>query len=170
MEKKVIYASEIIHHVMHLYIAASEKGLVFIGTEHSSMEELKNSCKKQFPHCEVIINQLFLKPYEKQLIEYFNKERRFFDFSFDIRGTDFQRQVWKALCDIPYGQTMTYSDIANKIDNPKAVRAVGMAIGANPLSIVIPCHRVIGKNGALTGYSGGLDIKKRLLELEEIVY
>jgi methylated-DNA-[protein]-cysteine S-methyltransferase len=81
-------------------------------------------------------------------------------------GTDIQKTVWMALRDIPYGQTTSYAEIANQIDNPKAVRAVGAANGSNPLSIFVPCHRVIGKNGALTGYAGGLGSKSTLLALE----
>lgn len=156
--------------MMDLYIAASTEGIVFIGTHHSSMEEVITQCKKQFPESEIVIDEKFIEPYAAQLIEYFNKERVAFSFPFDIHGTPFQQMVWNALCEIPYGQTMSYSDIANKIQNPKAVRAVGVAIGRNPLSIVIPCHRVIGKDGSLTGYSGGLDVKRKLLDLENIAY
>lgn len=170
MRTKEIYASTVTHDYMNLYIAASTQGIVFIGTHHSSIEDLIYHCKKQFPHSEIIFNEKFIEPYAKQLIEYFNKERVEFELPFDINGTTFQRKVWDALCDIPYGTTVSYSDIANKIQNPKAVRAVGVAIGSNPLSIVIPCHRVIGKNGSLTGYNGGLDVKKRLLALENIPY
>ena len=83
------------------------------------------------------------------------------------QGTDFQKQVWNALLDIPFGQTCTYSDIAAKIGRPSAVRAVGAAIGRNPIWLLIPCHRVVGKNGALTGYAGGLELKRYLLDLEQ---
>lgn len=102
----------------------------------------------------------------QQLQEYFANKRHQFDLPFDLQGTDFQKRVWRALLNIPYGQTMSYLDIANKIHHPKAVRAVGMAIGKNPLSIMVPCHRVIGSNGKLTGFAGGLEIKKFLLNLE----
>jgi methylated-DNA-[protein]-cysteine S-methyltransferase len=168
LEKKVIYAAHVKHPYMHLYIASSEKGLVFVGTDHSSMEELTQYCRRRFPHCEVIEEGSFMKPYISQLIEYLNGQRKEFSLPFDLHGTPFQQEVWKALCDIPYGKTTTYGEVARQIGNPKAVRAVGGAIGSNPLSIVIPCHRVIGKNGSLTGYSGGLDVKKRLLDLEGI--
>lgn len=168
MEKR-IYAANIRHPYMNLYIAASEKGLVYIGTDHSSMEEAQY-CQKQFPHYEIIENEAFLKTYITQLKEYLNGERQEFTLPFDIQGTPFQQKVWKALCEIPFGKTATYSEVANRINQPKAVRAVGGAIGRNPLSIVIPCHRVLGKNGRLTGYSGGLDVKMRLLDLEGIPY
>ncbi len=170
MKQKSIYASSINHSYMELYIAASDKGLVFVGAQHSSMEELKQYCQKQYPHCEVVENDLFISPYSSQLIEYLDGKRKQFTLPFDISGTPFQLQVWNELCKIPFGKTATYSEVATNIGNPKAVRAVGGAIGSNPLSIVIPCHRVIGKNGSLTGYSGGLDVKKRLLDLEGIPY
>lgn len=101
-----------------------------------------------------------------QLQEYFKGERRQFDLPLEPHGTIFQRQVWDALCAIPYGETCCYEDIAGRIGNPKAVRAVGMANNRNPIPIIIPCHRVIGKNGGLVGYAGGLELKQRLLDLE----
>ncbi|MDO6566942.1 methylated-DNA--[protein]-cysteine S-methyltransferase [Alteromonas sp. 1_MG-2023] len=101
-----------------------------------------------------------------QLAAYFNGTLTQFDLPFDAKGTDFQHAVWKALCDIPYGETASYADIANKLNNPKAVRAVGMANGRNPIAIVVPCHRVIGSNKTLTGYAGGLERKQYLLKLE----
>lgn len=101
-----------------------------------------------------------------QLEEYFNEKRKIFDLPLSIDGTKFQLSVWNELLKIPYGKTVTYSDIASKINNPKAVRAVGMANNKNKIPIVIPCHRVIGKDGSLTGYAGGIYIKKKLLDLE----
>ena len=106
-------------------------------------------------------------PFSEQIIEYLEGERENFTLSFDYKGTAFQQAVWKALCEIPYGQTKSYSDVANTIDKPKAVRAVGAAIGKNPILITVPCHRVVGKNGSLTGFRGGLEMKKQLLELEQ---
>lgn len=109
------------------------------------------------------------EPFEdaiRQLEEYFAGRRREFELNLAPRGTDFQRRVWNALLEIPYGETCTYSDIAKKLRNPNAVRAVGLANGRNPLPIVIPCHRVIGADGSLTGYGGGLAIKRQLLALE----
>lgn len=101
-----------------------------------------------------------------QLTAYFSGKRRSFELRLAPRGTAFQRQVWQALTRIPYGETTTYAAIAHAIGRPKAVRAVGAANGKNPLSIVVPCHRVIGRDGTLTGYAGGLPSKRRLLELE----
>ena len=103
---------------------------------------------------------------EKQLSEYFAAKRQNFDLPLDFVGTDFQKRVWQALLQIPFGETRSYKDIALEIGNVKAVRAVGAANGKNPISIVVPCHRVIGSNKSLTGYAGGLSTKKFLLTLE----
>jgi methylated-DNA-[protein]-cysteine S-methyltransferase len=103
---------------------------------------------------------------ERQLCEYFGGERREFRLPLDFHGTDFQQRVWTALLTIPYGQTRTYAQMAAFIGRPTAVRAVGAANGRNPISIVAPCHRVIGSNGTLTGFGGGLDNKAKLLALE----
>lgn len=101
-----------------------------------------------------------------QLNEYFAGERRSFDLPLDLRGTEFQRQAWRALADIPFGETASYKQQAQRIGRPKAMRAIGAANGRNPLSIVLPCHRVVGANGALTGFAGGLETKRFLLEFE----
>jgi methylated-DNA-[protein]-cysteine S-methyltransferase len=103
---------------------------------------------------------------KRQLGEYFDGTRRTFDLPLAPDGTDFQRAVWHALTTIPYGTTRTYFDVAVCVDHPKAVRAVGAANGANPIPIVIPCHRVIGSDGSLTGFGGGLETKRWLLDLE----
>jgi len=102
----------------------------------------------------------------KQLDEYFAGERRVFDLPLNIEGTEFQKKVWNALLRIEYGKTATYGDIAEVIGQPKAVRAVGGANNKNKIAIIIPCHRVIGKDGSLTGYAGGLNVKEFLLNLE----
>jgi O-6-methylguanine DNA methyltransferase len=101
-----------------------------------------------------------------QIVEYLDGQRRQFDLPLDLRGTDFQRRMWAAVAAIPYGQTRTYADIARALGRPSAVRAVGAANGANPLPLIVPCHRVVGSNGSLTGYGGGLDVKRKLLEME----
>lgn len=108
------------------------------------------------------------KRVREQLQEYLNGERQQFDLQFEWNGTPFQRDVWQALKDIPYGQTKSYSELAASIGRPKAVRAVGHANAVNPLPLIIPCHRVIGKDSNLTGYAGGMDMKKQLLEIEGI--
>lgn len=102
----------------------------------------------------------------RQLRAYFAGAAREFHLSLDLQGTDFQKRVWRELLEIPYGETRSYGQIAAAIGSPDAVRAVGAANGANPIPIVVPCHRVIGASGKLTGYGGGLELKRRLLELE----
>ncbi len=103
---------------------------------------------------------------EKQLQEYFSGHRKSFSMPLDMRGTPFQKQVWTALLDIPFGETRSYGELAKQIGYPAASRAVGAANGRNPISIIVPCHRVIGSSGSLTGFAGGLEIKARLLALE----
>ena len=108
----------------------------------------------------------FIKEVYHQFTEYLIGERKSFDLPFKLTGTDFQNRVWKALCEIPYGETRSYKQIAEAIGNPKAVRAVGMANNRNPLLVLVPCHRVIGSNRQLVGYAAGLDKKQFLLHLE----
>jgi methylated-DNA-[protein]-cysteine S-methyltransferase len=103
---------------------------------------------------------------ERQLAEYFAGKRDRFDLPLEFSGTEFQKKVWQALLEIPYGETRSYGSIALRIGNAKAVRAVGAANGRNPISIIAPCHRVIGSSGSLTGFAGGLEVKERLLALE----
>lgn len=103
---------------------------------------------------------------ERQLEEYFSGKRKTFALKLDFAGTEFQKKVWRALLAIPFGETRSYGQIAKEIGRPTAVRAVGAANGRNPISIIAPCHRVIGSTGKLTGFAGGLDAKARLLELE----
>ena len=102
----------------------------------------------------------------RQLTEYFSGDRHNFDLPLATGGTDFQQRVWRALTRIPYGELRSYRDIADSLDNPKAVRAVGAANGRNPIPIVVPCHRVIGSDGSLTGFAGGIAVKRALLEFE----
>jgi methylated-DNA-[protein]-cysteine S-methyltransferase len=108
-----------------------------------------------------------LKDVRKQLDRYFAGQLRAFTARLAFSGTPFQNTVWNELTRIPYGETISYLELAKRIQNPKAVRAVGMANGANPIAIIVPCHRVIGSNGSLTGFGGGLPTKRALLELEK---
>ena len=122
-----------------------------------------------FNHCAKIYNknetELIYNTYI-QIDEYLKRKRKYFDIPINPKGTDFMKKVWKQLSKIPYGETRSYKDIAISIGNPKAYRAVGIANNKNPIPIIIPCHRVIGCNGKLIGYSGGLIIKKTLLDIE----
>jgi methylated-DNA-[protein]-cysteine S-methyltransferase len=107
---------------------------------------------------------------KSQLAEYFAGKRKTFDLPIELHGTAFQKSVWKVIDGIKFGETLTYADIADRIGNPKASRAVGGAVGANPVPLIVPCHRVLGANGKITGYSGGegLPTKRQLLKLEQI--
>ena len=118
------------------------------------------------PRPEWIRDDASLAEAATQLRAYFAGELQKFELSLAPHGTDFQQSVWRALCDIPYGETTTYSSIASSIARPSAIRAVGAANGANPIPIVIPCHRVIGSNGSMTGFGGGIEVKRQLLALE----
>lgn len=149
-----------------LYIAAIDEGICYIGTPNAPFEEMEQWVNKRIKKGELVENTSVFDIYEQQLQQYLKGERKLFTFPFYLFGTAFQRQVWRTLVKIPYGQTYSYMDIAEKIGNPKAVRAVGGAIGANPLLFVVPCHRVVTKDGKLGGFRAGVDLKKQLLALE----
>jgi methylated-DNA-[protein]-cysteine S-methyltransferase len=169
MEKSkdlLVYWTLFILEKWQLYIAATLNGLVFVGSQDKSFDELEKWVRTRLPHHTLQQNDEGMKIYSDQFKEYFQGERTTFSFPVDLFGTPFQQQVWHALSEIPHGRTYSYSDIAHRIQKPQSVRAVGTAIGANPILIAIPCHRVIGKNGHLTGYRGGLEMKTDLLELE----
>jgi len=163
-----------------LFLAASVQGLVALEfdarlpgqqtirpnprdlrSESSSESERARSKAARFDESERA-----LEPYVRELEEYFAAQRRQFSFPLDLRGTEFQLACWRALLQIPYGETRTYADIARAVGKPSGFRAVGMANNRNPVAIVVPCHRVIASDGTLCGYGGGLDVKRKLLELE----
>lgn len=152
-------------HAMH--IAATSRGLCYVGSPHETIVELKRWANRHFQPFELVQDDAFMQQYVTELGEYWAGKRRNFTFAIDLHGTAFQLAVWEALQTIPYGQTASYSDLARLIGKPQAARAVGAALGANPVMIAIPCHRIIGKNGALTGFGGGLPLKKSLLALEQ---
>jgi len=149
------------------YIASTSKGLAFVGSQNKPFSELCEWAKKHFPGSPLVEDDEKLEPFVVEITQYLEGKRKTFTVPFEYVGTQFQLAVWNALSEIPYGQTKSYSDIANDINKPAAVRAVGAAIGANPVLITVPCHRVIGKNGSLTGYRGGLEMKTLLLDLEK---
>ena len=161
-----IYWTLLTHEDWHMHIAASSEGLCYVGSQNQPFVELADWVNMRFPGSTLSQDDEKLQPYTAELIEYLQGMRKSFTVPFDVYGTAFQMAVWNALCSIPHGQTKSYSDIAHEIQKPAAVRAVGTAIGANPVLIAVPCHRVIGKNGALTGYRGGMDMKSKLLQLE----
>jgi O-6-methylguanine DNA methyltransferase len=143
-----------------LYLVASTKGLTRL--EFEGRVQKLNPATTQLQE-----SRQALAPYLRELEEYFAGSRREFSFPLDLRGTAFQLACWNALLDIPYGETRSYRDIAQAIGHPHAYRAVGMANNRNPIAIVVPCHRVIASSGSLCGYGGGLDIKRKLLDLEQ---
>lgn len=143
-----------------LFLAASTKGLVRL--EFEARVQKLNPDATQLRE-----SKPALAPYVRELNDYFAGERREFSLPLDLRGTEFQLACWRALLKIPYGETRSYRDIAQAIGHPQAYRAVGMSNNRNPMAIVVPCHRVIASSGSLCGYGGGLDIKRKLLELEQ---
>ena len=154
-----------------LFLAASQNGLVALEfdarlpgqqTIRPNPRDLRaESSKVHFED-----SPKAMQPYLRELEEYFSGNRREFTFALDLRGTDFQVACWRALLAIPYGETRSYADIARVVGRPRGFRAVGMANNRNPIAIVVPCHRVIASDGSLCGYGGGLDVKRKLLEME----
>ncbi|MCM3636128.1 methylated-DNA--[protein]-cysteine S-methyltransferase [Sporosarcina luteola] len=163
----IIYWTLLNHGNWNIYMAATAEGLCYAGPHNAPFAELAEWAKKRLPGYHLVENNTVMEPYAQELIDYIEGTRKTFTMPLDLHGTPFQQSVWMALQEIPFGQTVSYSDIAERIQKPKSVRAVGAAIGANPLLITVPCHRVIGKNGKLTGFRGGLEMKKQLLELEK---
>jgi epoxyqueuosine reductase len=150
-----------------MWAATSEKGLVqfnISNNKESFLKELKSRIKAEY-----VEDPRKFKALKAELNRYFNGERFFFKGPFDMRGTSFQVEVWKAIYSIPYGKLMSYGGIAKQIERPKAVRAVGNAVGDNPLGLIVPCHRVVSSNGGIGGFTGGLEWKRRLLAQEGIL-
>jgi len=150
-----------------MWAATSEKGLVqfhISGNKESFIRELKTRIKAEYVEDPGKFNEL-----KSQLDRYFKGERLIFEVPFDMRGTPFQVAVWKAIYSIPYGKLTSYGGIARNIGRPKAVRAVGNAVGDNPMGLVVPCHRVVSSNDGIGGFGGGLDWKRKLLAREEIL-
>lgn len=145
-----------------LTLVATDNGLAAILWEHERPNRVRLDIEAEDRRHPVLVDA------ERQLAEYFAGRRKRFALKLDVTGTTFQRKVWNALLTIPFGETRSYAQIAQQIGHPRAVRAVGAANGRNPLSIVAPCHRVIGSSGALTGFAAGLDVKARLLALEGV--
>jgi O-6-methylguanine DNA methyltransferase len=163
-EVEILYRSEIDSPAGKLALAASERGLVsleFAGRARGIADRLAD-CQ----HSPSATQIHLLSNCRQQLDEYFAGKRRDFTVPLDLRGTPFQLACWKALLAIPYGETRTYADIARAVDRPQGFRGVGLANNRNPIAIIVPCHRVIASDGTLCGYGGGLELKRKLLELE----
>ncbi len=148
-----------------LYLATTEKGVCFIGRHFNDLAQWLN---KKHPGSKLIEDPGKIAAYANQLEEYFTGRRKVLDLPLDMMGTSFQKAVWQELQKIPYGETASYAEIAERVGKPKAVRAIGGAVGANPILIAVPCHRVIRKSGELGGYREGLSMKRKLLKLENM--
>jgi methylated-DNA-[protein]-cysteine S-methyltransferase len=156
----MLFYKEIESPVGKLKLVASADALVAVLWEREPPNRVKLAMLKSDPQQSILIET------ERQLKEYFAGTRKEFDLPTEPAGSEFQKKVWRALREIPFGETRSYLDLAKSIGSAKAVRAVGAANGKNPLSIVVPCHRVVGANGALTGFAGGLEVKAKLLAHE----
>ncbi len=150
-----------------MWLWATDVGLCNVGFGDSVKAAEVRRMAKRGIETPLPVSTSLLESAARQVSAYFARERRRFDLPLDLRGTDFQHQVWLQLQQIAYGETTTYGEIALLLGRPKATQAVGQAVGANPVSVIVPCHRVIGANGKLTGYGGGLERKAMLLELEQ---
>ncbi|TRM11800.1 methylated-DNA--[protein]-cysteine S-methyltransferase [Lentibacillus cibarius] len=165
-----LYYDQIDTPIGTMFVVSNGKAIVRIdyGSLHSMNNKLASWLKRYFPDSRLVHSPEQVKQAKYELLEYFQGTRKTFSFPFSFYGTPFQTQVWQALFNLlPYGETTAYKDIAQAIGNPKAVRAVGGAVNKNPISIVVPCHRVVGANGKMVGYGGGLDKKEFLLALEK---
>jgi methylated-DNA-[protein]-cysteine S-methyltransferase len=145
-----------------LKLVASDKGLAGVLWERENTRPVPLSEAVEDKQHPVLVET------EQQLGEYFAGKRKTFSIALDLRGTQFQKDVWEALLAIPFGETRSYGQLAKQLGNPRATRAVGAANGRNPVSIIVPCHRVIGSSGKLTGFGGGLETKAHLLSLEDV--
>ena len=156
-----LYFKEIDSPVGLLKLVAHDQALVAVLWENESPNRVRVATLIEDQNHPVLLKT------QQQLREYFNQTRTIFDLALDFQGTDFQKKVWQALLTIPFGETRSYKQIAEQIGNVKAVRAVGAANGKNPISIIAPCHRVVGANGKLVGFAGGLENKEILLKIEK---
>lgn len=165
----ILYWEKIPSPLGDLSAVFSSSGLCYLAFPNETLEKVATSLKSVFPQATIKEKPGVAKELSQQLQEYFLRRRKYFDVPLDLRGTPFQLLVWKALTQIPYGTTKTYGELAEAIGQPKAARAVGRAVGSNPVGIIIPCHRVIGARGDLRGFGGGLEIKVKLLTLEGVL-
>lgn len=153
--------------IIVIYFYKYSIGKIGIAEENGKITNLYFE-NTEFPKDILMCETPILKEAARQLNDYLTGKLKEFSLPLEPAGTDFMKQVWKSLCKIPYGKTVSYKCIAEKIGNPKAARAVGLANNRNPIPVFIPCHRVVGINGALTGYIGGLELKRKLLDIEKI--
>lgn len=170
MEKEneqVIYWSQLKQGQWNMYVAATAFGLCYIGSPNATFEELAAWARKRLPSYTFVESAEELQTYITEITAYLEGRSTKFMLPMDLHGTSFQETVWQALQELEYGEVVTYTDLAERIGKPKSVRAVASAIGANPVLIFVPCHRVIARSGKLGGFRAGLEMKEQLLMLEQ---
>lgn len=148
-------------------VASTERGLAYLELPHASGRGLRAWLQRCVPDAYCVDDSGSNKPAIEQILQYLACDRTDFDIPLDLRGTPFQKDVWARLLEIPYGDSCSYADVARAVGRPKAVRAVGMANSANPVALIVPCHRVIAADGSLGGYGGGAELKRKLLAMEQ---
>ncbi len=161
-----VHTAQIDSPIGSLRLASTSHGLAYLELPHASGRGLEGWLRRSLPGVRCEDGFASNRAAAVQILEYLEGKRRTFELALDPRGTAFQCAVWRALLEIPYGETRSYADVALAVGRPNAVRAVGAANGANPLALVVPCHRVIAAGGSLGGYGGGLELKARLLAME----
>ena len=162
-----VYTVQLESPIGHLRLASTDAGLLYVELPHASGRGMAGFLQQRMRGALVQEGYAPNQTPAKQILEYLEGKRKVFELALDLRGTPFQLEVWDALRRIPYGETRSYAKIAAALGRGSATRAVGTANGANPVSLVVPCHRVINSDGKLGGYAGGLDIKARLLAMEQ---
>ncbi len=163
---ELVHIAEFDSPIGGLRTASTGSGLAYVELPHASGEGLEGWLRRRVPGARRSGAFAPNRRAVAQILEYLEGKRTGFELELDLRGTPFQTRVWRAVLEIPYGETRTYLEVARALRRPRAVRAVGAANGANPLALVVPCHRVVATGGKLQGYAGGLDLKARLLALE----
>ncbi|NLJ40233.1 MAG: methylated-DNA--[protein]-cysteine S-methyltransferase [Clostridiales bacterium] len=166
-QRETVYWTLLDNGAWELYIAATDNGLCYVGSPKAPFGELEEWVRKHIKNYELVEDKNALWPYEAELLEFLEGRRKEFTIPLDLRGTEFQHKVWDELLKVGFGESATYTEIAERIHRPEAARAVGSSIGANPVLIVVPCHRMFGKHGEWRGYRGGLEMKERLLDIEK---
>jgi O-6-methylguanine DNA methyltransferase len=163
---EIVHTARIESPIGALRLASSARGLAFLELPHASGRGLAGWLERAFPGARCREDAGANRRAVEQVLEYLEGERTAFELPLDLRGTEFQLRVWTVLRGIPYGETRSYTEVARSVARPRAVRAVGSANGANPLPLVVPCHRVVESGGRLGGYGGGLPLKAKLLAME----